>query len=67
MMSVLYRVIKKTSRATVSFFVFFNTCSSFSARTESGVKGGFIVFMAIVRCLHRPVYLFFIGVAVLHN
>lgn len=36
MVSVLYRAIKKTSRAAVSFFLFFNTCSSFSARTEGG-------------------------------
>lgn len=38
--SVLFRVIKKTSRATVSFFLFFNTRSSFSARSDGGTRGG---------------------------
>lgn len=38
--SVLFRVIKKTSRATVSFFLFFNTRSSFSPRSDGGTRGG---------------------------
>lgn len=61
--SVLFRVIKKTSRATVSFFLFFNTRSSFSARSDGGTRGGVggggIVFTAIVRCLHRPAHFLF--------
>lgn len=74
--SVLFRVIKKTSRATVSFFLFFNTRSSFSARSDGGTRGGVCWRGGAAYCFdgHCTVFaqarafsFFSIGAAVHHN